>query len=160
MAASFEIETVRIPVGKEGFFTVRGMNSEDVTFLITHYLEDLQRAVADYGERSIAGLNRDALTELILLIAKDFPMMVTEMISRCADATTAEDVEKFRRLPFVKQITALKEIAFLSVEDGGLDLKKVLGVVASLLEANGMAPGPLMKSLRTTIETFGNPSPS
>lgn len=158
MAVSFEIETTRIPVGKDGFFDVRGLNSEDITFLVTHYLDDVKNAVAKYGERSRAGLSRDALNELILAVAADFPMMVVEIISRAADDTTPEAVEKFRRLAFVKQITALKAISYLSVEDGAVDLKKVLGVVSSLLEANGLTSGPLMKSLRTTIDTFGKQS--
>ena len=84
--------------------------------------------------------------------------MAVEIISRCAEAESAEDVEKFRRLAFVKQIEALKAIVLLTVEDGGVDLGKMMGVVASLLEANGLKPGPLMTSLQTIIETSGNQS--
>ena len=161
MAAHFEIETTRINVGKTGgYFDVRGLNTEDVTFLTVHYLEDIKHAVADYGERSAAGISHDALTDLIMSIAKDFPMMVVEIISRCAESTSAEDVAKFRQLSFPKQIEALRAISILTTEDGGIDLKKVLGVVASLLEVNGVKRGPLMTSLMTTIETFGSQSPT
>ena len=157
MAVNFEIETTRIAVGKSGgVFTVRGMNSEDVTFLTMHYLEDMKATVAKYAERGVLPKNRVA--DLVMEIAKDFPTMAVEIISRCAEAESAEDVEKFRRLAFVKQIEALKAIVLLTVEDGGVDLGKMMGVVASLLEANGLKPGPLMTSLQTIIETSGNQS--
>lgn len=157
MAVSFEIETTKIEVGsKGGFFTVRGMNSEDVTFLTMHYLEDMKATVAKYAGKGV--LPRDRVADVILEVAKDFPSMVVEIISRCAEAESAEDVQKFRRLSFVKQIEALKAIAILTVDDGGIELGKLAGVVASLLEANGLKPGPLMMSLQTIIETSGKPS--
>jgi hypothetical protein len=157
MAVSFEIETTRIDVGsKGGFFTVRGMNSEDITFLTMHYLEDIKNTVAKYAGKGV--LPKDRVADLVMEVAKDFPMMVVEIISRCAEAESAEDTEKFRRLSFVKQIEALKAIVLLTVEDGGIELGKLAGVVASLLEANGLKPGPLMTSLQTIIETSGKPS--
>lgn len=156
MAVNFEIETTRIEVGKNGFFTVRGMNSEDITFLTMHYLEDMKATVAKYADKGV--LPKDRVADLVMEVAKDFPSMVVEMISRCAEAESAEDVEKFRRLSFIKQIEALKAIVLLTVEDGGIELGKVMGVVASLLEANGLKPGPLLTSLQTIIATSGKPS--
>lgn len=157
MAVSFEIETTRIEVGKSGgFFTVRGMNSEDVTFLTMHYLEDMKTTVAKYANKGV--VQKSAVADLVMDVAKDFPTMVVEIISRCAEAESAEDVEKFRRLSFVKQIEALKAIVLLTVEDGGIELGKLAGVVASLLEANGLKPGPLMTSLQTIIATSEKPS--
>lgn len=156
MAVNFEIETTRIEVGKNGYFTVRGMNSEDITFLTMHYLEDMKATVAKYAGKGV--LPKDRVADLVMDVAKDFPSMVVEMISRCAEAESAEDVEKFRRLSFVKQIEALKAIVLLTVEDGGVELGKVMGVVASLLEANGLKPGPLLTSLQTIIATSGKPS--
>lgn len=157
MAVSFEIETTRIEVGKSGgFFTVRGMNSEDVTFLTMHYLDDMKTTVAKYANKGV--VQKSAVADLVMDVAKDFPTMVVEIISRCAEAESAEDVEKFRRLSFVKQIEALKAIVLLTVEDGGIELGKLAGVVASLLEANGLKPGPLMTSLQTIIATSEKPS--
>lgn len=157
MAVNFEIETTRIEVGsKGGFFTVRGMNSEDITFLTMHYLDDMKKTVAKYAGKGVMPTNRVA--DLVMEVAKDFPSMVVEIISRCAEAETAEDVQKFRRLSFAKQIEALKAIALLTVEDGGIELGKLMGVLASLLEANGLNPGPLMTLLNNTIETSGKPS--
>lgn len=52
MAVNFEIPTTEIKVGS-GSFTVRGMNSEDLTFLVTHYLEDMKATVAKYGDKVV-----------------------------------------------------------------------------------------------------------
>lgn len=156
MAVNFEIPTTEIPVGK-GNFTVRGMTSEDVTFLVTNYLADLKEVVARYGESGVVPKNRVA--EFCIEVAQHFPLMASEIISRCAESETTEDMKKIHNLPFPKQVQALKEIALLTAEDGA-DLKKVLGVVASLLEANGLKPGPLTASLQTIIGTSENQSPT
>ena len=155
MAVNFEIETTRIEVG-QGYFTVRGMNSEDVTFLTMHYLEDMKKSVAKCADKGV--IQKNAVADLVMDLAQDFPTMVVEIISRCAEATTAEDIQKFRRLSFVKQIEALRAIVLLTVEDGGIELGKLAGVVLSLLEANGLGQGPLTKSLQSIIETSERPS--
>lgn len=151
MAVNFEIETIEIKVGK-GSLTVRGLDSEDVAFLTTNYLADLRTTVAKYATKG-GKLQRTVVADLVTDVVKDFPLLTTEIISRCAEATSAEDVSKIRRMPFVKQLEALKAILNLSVEEGSFDLKKVVGAVASLLEANGINPGPLTESLQTIIGT-------
>jgi len=152
----FEIPTETITVGK-GSLTVRGMDSEDVVFLTTHYIEDLKATLTKYGKAK--HLPKSRVADLVMDIIKDFPTMATEIISRCADVRTEDEVNKIRRLPFIKQVEAMKHIALLSSEDGA-DLKKVMGVVASLLEANGLSLGPLTQSLQNIIGTSESPSPS
>ena len=158
MSVNFEIEKTRIPVGKSGgYIEVRGLNSEDVTFLTIHYLDDMKALLAQYQGRTIP---RDAVAEMIITAARDFPSMVVEMISRAAEATDSESVEKLRTLSFMKQLEVLKAIAVLSSEDGVIELKKVLGVVEKLCAANGLSIGPLTKSLQIIIGTFEEQSPS
>lgn len=158
MAVHFEIETTRIDVGtKGGYFTVRGLNTDDVTFLTVHYLEDIQKAVAKHGSKGV--LPRSQVADLVMDLARDFPSMTLEIISRAAEATSKEETEALRRMSFIKQMEALKAIAVLTVEDGGVELGKLFGVVASLLEANGLKLGPLTKSLQTIIGTSEKQSP-
>lgn len=159
MAVNFEIPTTEIKVG-QGSFTVRGMNSEDLTFLVTHYLDDMKATVAKYGEKVSGRIAKNRVADLVMDLVKDFPMMVVEIISRAADSTSAEDIEKFRRLSFVKQVEAVKAVALLTVEDGEVELKKVGAVLVSLLEANGLQLGPLAQSLQTITTTFEKPSAS
>ena len=160
MSVNFEIETTEIPVGRQGgSLTVRGLNTEDVTHLTINYLDDMKLSVAKYGERGSA-IMQDRVADFVMELAKDFPSMVTEIISRCAETESPEDVQKIRRLPFIKQIEALKAIAVLSIDDGAIDLKKFVGIVANLLDAAGLSGGPLTTSLRTIISTSENPSPT
>ena len=152
MSVNFDIAVRRIEVNK-GYFEVRGLSAEDLTHLTVTYLDDMKAVVAKYGEHGMVQKSRVA--DLVMELAKDFPSMVVEIISRCADSTTAEDREKFRRLAFVKQVEALKEIAILTVEDGGIDLGNAARVLAAVLEANGLSAGTLTKSLQTIIEGSG-----
>jgi hypothetical protein len=85
VAVNFEIPSRRVKVGKDGFFDVRGLNTEDLTHLTVHYLDDLKAAVAKYG-RAGGAIPKDKMAEVLLDIAKDFPSMSSEIISRCADA--------------------------------------------------------------------------
>lgn len=152
MAANFEIPTTIITM-KQGEFTVRGLSSEDVVFLSTTYWDDITKAVAKYGKKSGGVVPRSQVAELVMEIAKDFPSMAAEIISRCADAP--EHVDKFRRLSFVKQVEALKAIAILSTEDGHELKKWALGLV-TLLEARGLLLGPQATQLQTIISKSGS----
>ena len=152
MAANFEIETVTIKM-KTGEFTVRGMNSEDIVFMSQTYWDDVTSVVAKYGKKTGGVVPKSNVAELVLDLAKDFPSMAAEIISRCADAP--EQVDKFRRLPFVKQIEALKAIATLSTEDGHELKKWALGLV-SLLETKGLLLGPQATQLQTIISKSEN----
>lgn len=157
MSLDFEIPISTIPVGK-GNFTVRGLNSEDLTFLSVHYLDDMKNAVAKYaGDKEVPA---NALGAIVVDLAKDFPTLALEIISRAAEAREPADVEKLRRLSFVTHLRALKEIAFLTAQDAGIDLGNVLGVVESVLVARGVNPGPNMIVLKNIIAMFENPSPS
>lgn len=151
MAVNFEIPSLRIDVGKSGgFFDVRGLNTEDLTHLTSFYLDDLKAAVAKHGRQG-GRVPSDKMAEVIMDLAKSFPTLVSEIISRCADAP--EDVAKFKNLPFITTIKALQAITQLSVEDGGVELKNVAAGLVAMLETNGIHLGPLATQLKTTIET-------
>lgn len=83
MAVNFDIQTQRIEVNK-GYFTVRGMSAEDITYLTLNHLDDMKAVIAKYGENGLVQRNRVA--EVVADLAKDFPDMVVEIISRCADS--------------------------------------------------------------------------
>lgn len=161
MAVSFENPTEKIMVGKDGgYFTVRGLNSEDVTYLTVNYLDDIKRAVAKQTPKPGKLVPSQAVTELVKDLATQFPMLCVEIISRAADADAAEDIQKFRMLAFVKQLEALQKIVVLTTSDGVIDLKNLFGVVANLLDANGFQVGPQMSRLMNTIAGSGNQSPT
>ena len=164
MAVNFTIETRRIVVKKaksedeeEQFFDVRGLNTEDFTFLTTEYLEDIAQAVARAAGPS-GRIHPSKRQEVISDIASQFPDLAAETISRCAEAR--EDKAKFRQLGVLVTMNALAAIYELTVLDGGADLGKVGGGLASLLEAQGLKLGPLANQLKNTIESAAKMSPS
>lgn len=156
MAVNFTISTRRVDMARGQFFDVRGMNTEDLTYLTTTFLDELKEAVAQYGKSG--RISRDRAAETIMEVAKAFPTMVAEIISRCADAP--ERIDDFRNLPFPVVITALKQITELTVEDGGVELGNLLAAVAALLETNGLLVGPLATQLNDIIGNAGKTSPS
>lgn len=147
MAVNFTISTRRVDMSKGQFFDVRGMNTEDFTYLTTTFLEDMKAAVAEHGK--LGRITKDRAAHTIMEVAKGFPTMVAEIISRCADAP--DRVDDFRNLPFPVVIKALKEIVELTVEDGGVELGNLLAAVAALLETNGLSLGPLGTQLNDII---------
>jgi hypothetical protein len=145
---------------KRGSFAVRGMNTDDLTFLVTNYLEEVVAALAQFGEKhDLSGgrVHKDALGEFFLILVHGFPDIVAEMISRCADRPDL--IEKVRRMPFIIHIQALAAIVELTVEDAG-GLGNLWAVLRSLLETRNLQVGPLTNRLRAIIETPGATSAS
>ncbi len=142
----------RLIESKRGSFMVRGMNTDDLTYLVTNYLEDMVAALTQFGkDQDLTGetlLNRKALPELFFILTNGFPTLVSEMISRCADAPGM--AEKVRRMAFPIQIQALHAITELTIEDAG-GLGNLGAALRSLLETRNLHLGPLAKNLQTII---------
>lgn len=147
----FEIGQTLIET-KRGSFWVRGMNTEDLTFLVVNYLEDVMRAMIEFGNKSdedqLSVLDRSRWPEFMLMLTQGYPELVSEMISRCADA--ADHIERFRRLPFPVQLQAMHAIAVLTTEDAG-GLGNLVAALRTLLETRGLRLGPLAKNLQNII---------
>lgn len=146
---------------RRGSFMVRGMNTDDLTFLVTNYLEQMVRALQQFGKEhgddGATLLETKALGELFLILTTGFPELVAEIISRCADRPDL--VETVRRMAFPIQVQALAAITELTIEDAG-GLGNLTAVLRSLLETRGLQVGPLTTSLRTIIEKQGPTSAS
>ena len=146
----------RVVKGKRGAFEVRGLNTEDLTYLVVNHLEPILLALQEFGEKSNQDtrqlLDKATWPEFLLLLAQHFPELVAEIISRGADEPTMYD--KARQLPLPVQIRALYDISELTIEDAG-ELKNLGAVLASLLRTRGLKLGPLTKRLQTIIGDAG-----
>jgi hypothetical protein len=159
MSFDFEIPSTTVPVGK-GSIVVRGLNSEDVTALVTTYYGDIAAIIERYGEKAADGkVQSSTVVELALELAGQFPMLCAEIISRAAGSTEPADIDKVRLVSFPKQIVILREIAKLTMEDG-LELKNWAEGLASLLDTGKLQLGPLATQLQTIIRTAENTSAS
>jgi hypothetical protein len=128
---AYEIPTLPVLAKGEPIFHVRGLDVEDLTFLAQNYLEDIRNAIVMYGVNKQRVAARQNLNELVLLAAKDFPPLVAEIISRAAGEPGQTD--KVRRMPFMIQIMALKNVLTLTTEEAG-GLKNLIAVLAAALE--------------------------
>lgn len=149
--AEFEVEYAPVKYRGKDAFQVRGLNLEDVTFLAQNYLGDILKAVAEYGKSKQHVIERKNLGDFLLVLSKDFPTLTAEIISRGADEEG--QVNKARSLPFMLQLTALKEILRLTTEEAG-GLKNLLAVLAAALEMDQQSlrvVDDLVTRLRNTI---------
>lgn len=150
----------RLIESKRGSFNVRGMNTDDLTFLVSNYLEDMVNALIQFGEKQgddvSRFVDRAAWPELLLVLTQDFPELVTEIISRCAEAP--EHIAMFRKLAFPVQLQALHAIVELTTEDAG-GLGNLWAALRILLETRGLRLGPLAKNLQSITGALGKASP-
>lgn len=154
----FEVAEKRIET-RRGTFVVRGMNVEDLTYLTTHYFEDMVKALETHGlslsETTLD--NRESLAELFLLLVRDFPGLVAEMISRAAEEP--DKLDQIRRIAFPVQLQLLHAITELTIEDAG-GLGNLWAALRTLLEARGLRVGPLARNLQDIIEKHAPTSAS
>lgn len=154
--SDFEIgyETVE---SRRGSFQVRGANAEDLFFVANHYLADILNMLGALGdsEDDLRGITGDRLPSILLLVVKDFPDLIAEMISRCSDEEGQKS--KAAKLPFTIQLDAMTKIVTLTIEEAG-DLKNLAAVLLNLLETKNLRAGPLTKRLQATIGSSGRTS--
>lgn len=156
MAVNFTIQRAKVEFSG-GSFDVRGINTDDFVYLTQEYLEEMKAAVARHATPS-GRIRPDKKADVILDVASHFPKLAAEIISRCAGAP--ERVQDFQDLPIMVTIRALDLIFKLTMEDGGPELGKAAAGLASLLEANGLQPGPLAIRLKAIIDAAGSQSPT
>ncbi len=157
MSLNFEVPYETLPVGK-GSIQLRALNGEDTIQLIENYLDDIKAVLTKHGQKS--SVPSSQLNAIIMDIAKSFPSMAVEIISRAAESVDIESMEKIRKLSFMKQIAALRIVFKLSTEDSEDELKNFGAVLVSLLESRGIQLGPLTARLQTIINQSENQLPS
>jgi hypothetical protein len=137
----YQIQRKKVPLpgkpGTENFFEVRGLCVDDLTLLISIHHGAITRALKLYQESKADVLASKNLTGFMLLLAKDFPELVAEVISAAADSLDDATRAVARKLPFTTQVLAMNEILKLSMEDAG-GLKNLLAELRELAaNANG-----------------------
>lgn len=155
--AEYEIPTLPIMSRGKEIFRVRGLDVEDLTFLAQNYLGDIKQAVEAFGRSKARVIERQSINEFALIAAKDFPALTAEIISRAADESGQAD--KVRRMPWIIQLTALKDIIVLSTEEAG-GLKNLLAALVAALEIDQQKLGKVATYLQSIIGNSVKTSPS
>lgn len=127
-----DVEYVRFKT-KEGerVFSVRGLTTDDITYLVSKYRTDLEAGVLLYRKAQSSLVSTNKLDDLILMLLREAPGLVSEVISVASDQRHL--VETIRTLPFSVQASAAH---------------KIVGM--TLVEADGLKN--LMASLQSQVE--------
>lgn len=130
-----KFKTVRSEVplpGENPAIHVRGLGLEDFSVLITDHLALITEAAERWAAMKKDVYAKANLQGFILVLARDFPQLVSEVISIAAD----EPELKGFRLPIGPQMAAITEIARLTLVDAG-GLGNLLAVLGSALKGAG-----------------------
>jgi hypothetical protein len=107
--------TVEVPLTDKQSITFRGLDLNDLSTIISNNLDGVSKAVDLYSRSKADIFAQQNMQGFILVLAKDFPGVVTEVISVASDSPEVRDM----KLPFPFQLRALAEISKLTLEEVG-----------------------------------------
>lgn len=136
----FEIPRTAVPLGRGKQIMVRGLSADDLTFLISIHHGPITRALALYQEQRPTIVRTGRLTEFIMVLARDFPDLVAEVISAATDSLDDTTRAVAKKLPFTVQLGALNEIVKLTMEEVG-SLKNLLAEMRQRLQEAAASAG-------------------
>jgi hypothetical protein len=112
-----EIMRSPVPLGRGKQFMVRGITADDLTFLVSLHHGPITKALVSWQESRQDVFKKDNLTSFLLTLVKDFPDLVSEVISAATDSLDDETRAVAKKLPITVQVMALNEIAKLTLEE-------------------------------------------
>lgn len=130
-----KFKTVRSEVplpGENPSIHVRGLGLEDFSVLITDHLALITEAAERWAAMRKDVYAKANLQGFILVLARDFPGLVSEVISLAADEPELRDF----KMPIGPQMAAMTEIARLTLVDAG-GLGNLFAVLGSALRDAG-----------------------
>ena len=133
-------------------FTVRGLSTADLAYLIEIHREQIVRAVMAYKNQNVSVFTPKGAEQTTLMLLTMFPQIAAEVISVAAGHRDSEAAKKATALPFTTQASTLHDVLTLTFDDAG-GLKNLLATLAML--ARAMFPddvkSALLESLRATL---------
>lgn len=147
---TYKPPVVMIDTGDGEERPVRGFSLEDFTDLIVTHLDDLMDLTTVYVQTTKDVRSVTNMTDLITMASRQFPNLISEVISMVTDAPELKGV----RLPVGLQFQILQAAFKLTVEDaGGLgNLSAMLqNVVKAAVEGR---QGEASRRLQDTLSRF------
>lgn len=136
--ADYEIVRVAVPLPGQKQIMVRGLSSDDLTYLISLHLEEIIKAVKLYQESRADILVTGNFSQFIMTIARDFPGVIAEVISAATDSHDEASRATARKLPMPTQMLLMDAIVKLTMEEAG-GLKNLLAEMQARLAKSGVA---------------------
>lgn len=113
--ASYQTPRIDVPLGQDQVVSLRGLNLDDFALLLQDHLEPISKAVDLYQQSKQDIYTSKNMQGFILAIVKDFPGLVSEVISIAADEPEAKKV----KLGLGFQTSAIAAISKLTLEEAG-----------------------------------------
>jgi len=111
----YKAPTIMIDTGDGSQRPVRGLALEDLTQLVTIHMDDLMAITTLYVQAQKDVFAATNMTDLVMLAIRQFPVVVSEVISMVTDTPELAGV----RLPAGLQIKIIQAAVKLTVEDAG-----------------------------------------
>lgn len=113
--AQHETPRIVVPLIGSNSVALRGLNLDDFSALLVDHLEPVSKIADLYAQHKNSVFSNKAFQGFIIGIAKDFPTIVSEVISMSADEPDAKTIKLSTGL----QISCLTAIMKLTVEEAG-----------------------------------------
>lgn len=106
---------LEVPLSEDNSFSVRGLDIDDITHILTNYLPAVTKAAELWKQHQESAFTNVNFVNMCGVLSTEFPGLVMEVISIAADEPEAKNV----RIGLGAQIAALQAIFKLTVEDAG-----------------------------------------
>lgn len=106
---------LEVPLSEDNSFSVRGLDIDDITHILTNYLPAVTKAAELWKQHQESTFTNVNFVNMCGVLSTEFPGLVMEVISIAADEPEAKNV----RIGLGAQIAALQAIFKLTVEDAG-----------------------------------------
>lgn len=138
--SNYQIPRTTIPLGNENNMAVRGLNLEDISFLVQVHKNDVDSVVSlfqgkigkDKTPEGVAKVVQKNGSELIVELIQRFPLLIANVI--CVAADEPEQWENASKLPMPVQVEAVLAIATHTFNDVD-GFKKFVGNVGAVLQS-------------------------
>lgn len=142
----YSVPVIMIDTGDGQRRPVRGFSTEDIGALVVENLDTMMELTALYVESQRDVFATGNLHDLIIVAAKSFPDLVSEVISRVTD----EPALRTQRLGVGLQVAILSAAFSLTVQDAG-GLKNLSAMLTSAVRATVAGRGDVSQKLQDIL---------
>lgn len=156
--SNYTIPRTAVELGDGNSMSVRGLNLEDVSFLVQIHQGDVDNLVAAFRGATKGAKTAEAIAgevqangdKMVFALIQQFPLLAANIIATAADEPEAWDTAT--KLPVPKQVEALIAVAKHTFEDVD-GFKKFVGNVSAVLQSVAKQKPQVMKATESTGTT-------
>jgi hypothetical protein len=142
----YKAPTVLIDTGDGKERAVRGLSLEDLSQLVSSHLDEMMEITTLYIQSQKDVFASTNMTDVVLIAVRQFPKIVSEVISIVTDTPELRGV----RLPVGLQIRVIQAAAKLTVEDAG-GLGNLSATLQSVVNATVAGRGEVSQKLQAIL---------